>query len=219
MCSCREVAGWAHGRDHRAVHAHLVTQGWGVCGVGDWAVTLRCPDGHSVARVAPFDPAYPVFVELCRRAGGSPFLPRIQADVALRGGGQLTVMEFLHQAPADIAAGVRQAWGAGDDPALAEVRAVAEEVNDEAARSRPWWDTIDLNDGNIRLSAAGHPVLVDLFCVDGAAIYSALLEEPAELARRIPEEQRRHLTQIAYIRRTSSTQEIAALRAAAAALE
>lgn len=218
ICSCAEAAGWARGWDHRAVQAHLITQGWAVCGVGDWAVTLRCPDGHSVARVAPFDPAYPAFVELCRRAAGSPHLPQVHADVALDGGGQLTVMEFLRAAPAEVAAQVRRSWEAGDDPLLAQVRAVAEEINAEAARSRPWWDQIDLNDGNVRLSAAGQPVLIDVFCVDGAAIYAALLEDPAELARRIPAGERRHLAEIAYISRTSTPQEIAALRAAADAL-
>jgi hypothetical protein len=28
------------------------------CGVGDWAVALRSPDGTVLARVCPFDPAY-----------------------------------------------------------------------------------------------------------------------------------------------------------------
>lgn len=217
-CSCVEAEGWAAARDHRAVQARLITQGWAVCGVGDWAVTLRCPDGQSVARVAPFDPAYPAFVELCRRAAGSPYLPQIHADVALDGGGQLTVMEFLPEVSAEVATRVRQSWDADDDPLLAQVRRLAEEVNAEAARRRPWWDQIDMNDGNIRRSSSGHPVLIDLFCVDGAAIYAALLRDPAELARRIPEAERRHLAEIAYISRTSTPEEIAALRAAVDAL-
>jgi hypothetical protein len=32
------------------------------CGVGDWAVALRSPEGTVVARVCPFDPAYRAFV-------------------------------------------------------------------------------------------------------------------------------------------------------------
>ncbi len=200
------------------MQAQLIREGWSVCGVGDWAVTLRCPDGSRVARVAPFDPAYPVFVELCRRLPGSPYLPRIEADQQLDGGGQFTVLEFLSEAPAEVSARVRHAWDEGADPALAAVRAAAEALNHEAARTVPWWDGLDLNAGNIRVAANGHPVLIDMFCVDGAGIYAALLEDPGELARRIPERDRRHLAEIAYISRTSTPEEIAALQAAVAAL-
>jgi hypothetical protein len=42
---------------HRQVLAELAIQGWVPCGVGDWAVALRSPQGTLVARVCPFDPA------------------------------------------------------------------------------------------------------------------------------------------------------------------
>ncbi|MGH3399032.1 MAG: hypothetical protein ACRDPO_30550, partial [Streptosporangiaceae bacterium] len=52
---------------HRQVLAELATAGWVPCGVGDWAVPLRSPDGTVAARVCPFDPAYWAFVELWGR--------------------------------------------------------------------------------------------------------------------------------------------------------
>lgn len=217
-CVHAGAAEWARGREHRVVQAALIAEGWSVCGIGDWAITLRCADGHSAARVAPFDPAYPVFVELCRRTGGSPYLPAIRADVDLDGGGQLTLMDFLPPAPPEVAARVARSWAEGDDPELAALRTMAEELDAQAARTRPWWDQIDLNDGNIRLSDAGHPVLIDLFCADGAAIYAALLEDPAELARWMPQERRRHMAEIAYVTRNGTPEEIATLREAVAVL-
>ena len=43
---------------HRETAAELILSGWIPCGVGDWAIGLRSPDGRWVARVCPFDPAY-----------------------------------------------------------------------------------------------------------------------------------------------------------------
>jgi len=60
---------------HRHVLAELATAGWVPCGVGDWALALRSPEGTVAARVCPFDPAYPAFVDLCRACAGNRWLP------------------------------------------------------------------------------------------------------------------------------------------------
>ena len=49
---------------HRQVLAELAGAGWVPCGVGDWAVALRSPEGTIVARVCPFDPAYWACVDI-----------------------------------------------------------------------------------------------------------------------------------------------------------
>ncbi|TDE94900.1 hypothetical protein EXU48_08930 [Occultella glacieicola] len=215
MNTTAELAATLAGHDHRQAHAHLVRAGWSVCGVGDWAVTLRSPDGTLAARVSPFDPAYPVFVDLCRRLEGTAQLPRVEADLPLPGGGQLTIMEFLLPAPADVAERVRASWAAGDDPELAAVRRAAEDLDATARREVPWWDGIDLNPGNVMRALDGRIVLVDVFCLDGAALYAALLADPAGFAVRVPADRGRYLTEIAYIARNSIPAEITALRAAA----
>jgi hypothetical protein len=79
---------------HRQVLAELATQGWVPCGVGDWAVALRSPEGTVAARVCPFDPAYWAFVDLCRECAGNPWLPRIELAAGLEGGGTVTFLEF-----------------------------------------------------------------------------------------------------------------------------
>ena len=84
---------------HRQVLAELAMQGWVPCGVGDWAVALRSPEGALVARVCPFDPAYWAFVDLCRECAGNRWLPRIELAAGLEGGGSVVFLEFV--APVD----------------------------------------------------------------------------------------------------------------------
>ena len=80
---------------HRQVLAELTRAGWVPCGVGDWAVALRSPEGHVTARVCPFDPAYWAFVDLCRECAGNRWLPRIDLAADLEGGGSVVFMEFV----------------------------------------------------------------------------------------------------------------------------
>jgi hypothetical protein len=77
---------------HRQVLAELATRGWVPCGVGDWAVALRSPEGTLVARVCPFDPAYWAFVDLCRECAGNRWLPRIELAAGLEGGGSVVFL-------------------------------------------------------------------------------------------------------------------------------
>jgi hypothetical protein len=78
----------------------------------------------------------------------------------------------------------------------------------------PWWDGIDLNEGNVRWSVDGRLTLVDVFCMDGAALYGQILEDAAVVRRAIPENQRRHLLEIPYLARESSPAELHALQEA-----
>lgn len=204
---------------HRVVMARLVADGWGVCGVGDWASAWRSPDGSRVARVCPFEPAYGVFTALCRTLPEHPLLPRIDRDEPLLGGGRLTIMEFL--VPCDEAeqAALLQRWdtAAPDDP-ITEVRRHAEELSAQAASSSPFWGGIDRNPGNVMRRPGGGPVLVDLFYVHGERLYTALLEQPRRVGEAFSQNERRYLAEIGAVMRESSEQELEAIRAAAAVL-
>ncbi len=200
-------------RSHREALADLVLLGWTPCGVGDWAAALRSPGGGLAARVCPFDPAYPAFLELCRRCAGSRYLPHIDLTAALDGGGRLTVLEFLAPAEeADAAELIRQWKRDEGDAELSMVKAAALAVDEEYGTRLPWWDGIDLNQGNVRRSMDGQLTLVDVFCMDGAALYGQILQDPAVVRRRIPEEQRQHLLEIPYLARESSPAELYALQ-------
>lgn len=201
---------------HREAAGRLLTDGWNVCGIGDWATVWRSPDGTRVARVSPFEPAYEVFVELCRRLEGHALLPRVDVDVPLRGGGRLTVLEFLQPADAAEADGVVERWDAArpDDP-VSEVRRVAEQLDARAAASVPFWGGLDHNPGNVMKNASGELKLVDLYYAQGLEIYRVLLEDPAKIAEAFAPDRREYILDIAALARMSSPDELAALRAAA----
>ncbi|WP_030505944.1 hypothetical protein [Microbispora rosea] len=201
--------------DHRDALAEIVRLGWTPCGVGDWAVGLRSPRGLLAARICPFDPAYPAFLELCRRCPGNPYLPRVSLTEALDGGGSLTVLEFLAPAEEAEAAAVARRWreGTGDE-AFDAVRTTAHAVDEEWRVRMPWWDGIDLNSGNVRRAVDGRIVLIDVFCMDGASLYRQVLDDSAVVRERLSAAATRHLLDIPFIARESSPAEIEALRAA-----
>lgn len=84
-------------------------------------------------------------------------------------------------------------------------------VDEEYRARQPWWDGIDLNPGNVRQTVAGQPVLIDVFCMDGAALYGQVLRDPSVVRRLMPE-RCRHLLDIPYLARASSSAELRALR-------
>lgn len=76
----------------------------------------------------------------------------------------------------------------------------------------PWWDGIDMNPGNIRLSADGGLRLIDIFCMDGAALYAQVLTDAAVVRDRLPETEGGHLLEIPYLARETGSPELHALR-------
>jgi hypothetical protein len=200
---------------HRQVLAELAAGGWVPCGVGDWAVGLRSPEGALVARVCPFDPAYPAFVDLCRECAGNPWLPKVELAAGLEGGGSVVFLEFAAPADHAVAGQVAAQWRAGTGGAdLEAVRRAAQLIDAEYRKSTPWWDGFDLNEAHIRRAADGRLVLIDVFCMDGASLYGQILEDVAGVHRRIPRERMRYALEIPYIARESSAAGILAFRQA-----
>ncbi|GAA3314586.1 hypothetical protein [Nonomuraea dietziae] len=80
----------------------------------------------------------------------------------------------------------------------------------ECRATVPWWDGVDLNPGNVRRALDGRIVLIDVFCMDGAALYAQILEDAAVVSDRISGT--RYVLDIPYIARESTPEEIQALR-------
>jgi hypothetical protein len=185
------------------------------CGVGDWAVGLRSPEGAIVARVSPFDPAYSAFTDLCRKCPGNRWLPRVELAAGLEGGGSVVFLEFVAAADHVVARQIAGQWRDGTgDADFEEVRRAAQIIDAKYRQSTPWWDGFDLNEAHIRGAPDGRLVLIDVFCMDGASLYGKILEDVAGVHRRIPRERMRYALEIPYIARESSTAEILALRKA-----
>jgi hypothetical protein len=200
---------------HRQVLAKLVKAGWVPCGTGDWAVGLRSPEGSLVARVCPFDPAYSAFIDLCRMCPGNRWLPEVELTADLEGGGSVVFLEFVAPVDHAVAEQVAERWrhGAGDAE-FEQVRRAAQNIDAGYRNSTPWWDGFDLNSAHIRRAVDGRLVLIDVFCMDGASLYGMILQDVAEVHRRIPRERMRYALEIPYIARESSAAEILALRKA-----
>lgn len=199
---------------HRQVLAELATEGWVPCGVGDWAVALRSPEGTLVARVCPFDPAYAAFVDLCRECAGNRWLPRIELAADLEGGGSVVFLEFVAPVGHPVVKQFAELWqNRAADPEFQEVSRAAQRIEAEYRTSTPWWGRCDLDDAHI-YRAADRPVLLDVFCMAGTDLYNAILEDVAEVHRRLPRERMRYALEIPYIARENSTAEILALRKA-----
>lgn len=200
---------------YRQVLAGLATAGWVPCGAGDWAIALRSPGGSLIARICPFDPAYQAFIDLCRMCPGNRWLPAIELAADLEGGGSAAFLEFAGSVDRAVAEEIAGQWrhGAGDEE-FGQVRLTAQKLDARYRNSTPWWDGLDLNSAHIRRAADGRLVLIDIFCMDGASLYGMILEDIAEVHRRIPRERMRYALEIPYIARESSADEILSLRRA-----
>jgi hypothetical protein len=142
-------------------------------------------------------------------------LPRVELAADLEGGGSVVVLEFVAPAEQAVAVQVAERWRAGTgDAEFEEVRRTARVIDAEYRESTPWWDGFDMNSAHIRRAADGRLVLIDIFCLDGASLYGKILEDIAEVHRRIPPGQMRYALEIPYIARESSPAEISALKKA-----
>ncbi|GAA0498197.1 hypothetical protein Ade02nite_91290 [Paractinoplanes deccanensis] len=189
------------GADHRDVERVLLAAGWRPCGAGDWAIALRSPDGVAAARISPFDPTGPYAAALYREAAHTGQVPVLFDHRRLAGGGDLQLMEWLEPAPPADADAFHRALAAetavpGRAHEVAELAAVVRRVHERALRELPWCGPLDANPANVMRSARRGLVVTDLFYADGPALYATAATDPDIVAARIPEPERRFMTEI-----------------------
>jgi hypothetical protein len=181
--------------DHRDVERTLLSAGWVPCGVGDWAIALRSPDGTTAARISPFDPTGPYTAELYRQARHTRQVPDLVAHHRLVGGGDLQVMELLRPvADAEAVAFLRAI--ATRAPQVADLVDIVRRVHDRARRELPWCGPLDRNPANVMRAADGRLVVADLFYADGPNLYATAATDPGLVVAKIPEAERRFMTEI-----------------------
>ncbi|MEU4426380.1 hypothetical protein AB0F81_37635 [Actinoplanes sp. NPDC024001] len=186
---------WSAETDHREAERALRAAGWTPGGAGDWAIALRSPDGTAAARISPFDPTGPYSAALYREAAHTRQVPELYEHHRLAGGGDLQVLEWLTPVPVDEAAGFHRAIAARAGE-VADLAAVVARVHDRARRELPWCGPLDDNPANVMRAADGRLVVIDLFYADGPSLYATAASDPDLVAARIPEAQRRFLTEI-----------------------
>ena len=181
--------------NHRMVEAALRATGWTTVAAGDWAIALRSPDDTVAARISPFDPTGPYAAALYREARATGHVPILHAHRRLAGGGDLQIMEWLDPVPEYVAVAVHRAI-AERAPEYEELADAIHRVHERARAELPWCGPLDDNPSNIMRASDGHLVVTDLFYADGPNLYAAAAEDPDLVVARIPEHERRYLTEI-----------------------
>ncbi|GIH14959.1 hypothetical protein [Rugosimonospora africana] len=192
----REVIGLlGQQADHRDAEQALRAAGWTPCGVGDWAIALRSPDGAAAVRISPFDPAGPYSAALYREAAHTGQVPRLYAHRRLTGGGDLQVLEWLRPVPEDEAVAFHRkiATRAAE---VAELVDVVRRVHERARRELPWCGPLDNNPDNVMRARDGRLVVADLYYADGPTLYATAATDPGLVVALIPEAERRFMTEI-----------------------
>ncbi|WP_045740716.1 hypothetical protein [Actinoplanes rectilineatus] len=184
-----------HDIDHREAERVLLADGWTPCGAGDWAIALRSPDGTTAARISPFDPVGPYTTALYRQAAHTRQVPVLYAHERLVGGGDLQLMEWLQPVTEEEAVAFHRAIAARA-PEVADLVDVIGRVHDRARQELPWCGPLDHNPSNVMRATDGRLVVTDLFYADGPALYATATADPGLVASRIPESERRFMTEI-----------------------
>ncbi|WP_406247410.1 hypothetical protein ACI7YT_17685 [Microbacterium sp. M] len=190
-----KIPSFAPNVDHRDVEHFFTSAGWSRIGAGDWAIALLSSDGQTVARISPFDPTGPYTAELYRRTEHTLLVPRLFAHHRLIGGGDLMLMERLHSVDPADAAGLHRLI-ADEDESVAELTGILREIHARAIAELPWCGPIDENPSNVMRGSDGRLVLTDPFYADGPALYATAGSDPDAVVARIPEDQRRFMTEI-----------------------
>jgi len=93
--------------------------------------------------------------------------------------------------------GTDPAPGRAPDPAaLAELARAVARIHAEALRDLPWCGPLDDNPANVMRTASGTPVLIDPYFAGGPDLYATAEHDPDQLVARIPEPERRYMTEI-----------------------
>lgn len=183
--------------DATHVHAERVfaDSGWTPCGAGDWAIALRSLDGTMAVRISPFDPTGPYTAELYREAAHTRQVPQLFAHRRLVGGGDLQVMEWLDAVDDQDAIDFHRSIENREE-SVAELVDIVRHIHERALRELPWCGPLDQNPSNVMRGSDGRLVVCDLFYADGPDLYATAGANPELVAERIPESERRFMTEI-----------------------
>ncbi|PWC06305.1 hypothetical protein [Mycetocola zhujimingii] len=181
--------------NHRVAERAFTEAGWSRCGAGDWAIALRSPDGSAAVRISPFDPTGPYTAALYREAAHTRQVPHLFAHRRLDGGGDLQIMEWLDAVDEPTAAAFHRALAARE-PFVADLVDVVRRIHALARRELAWCGPLDTNPSNVMRGADGRLVVADLFYADGPDLYATAASAPDTVVARIPEAERRFMTEI-----------------------
>lgn len=147
------------------------------------------------ARISPFDPTGPYAAALYREATATGQVPILHAHRRLAGGGDLQDHGVAGSRPRTR----RRSRPPGNCELVLEYEELVDtiqRIHERAKAELPWCGPLDDNPSNIMRASDGHLVVTDLFYADGPDLYATAAEDPDLVVARIPEHERRYLTEI-----------------------
>ena len=132
----------------------------------------------TVARLTPWDPAYELFIRLCRSLSGNHYVPEVFEEVRLAHHGHIAVIERLEHAPQlearQLMAALQGREKVTGDSDLRALVVQVERISERARETVPFWRGIDANPRNVMRDAAGQLKVIDLFYVGGLDLQGAI---------------------------------------------
>lgn len=104
-------------------------------------------------------------------------------------------MEWLSAVDPTEATALHRAIAAATPP-VAELTRIVRGVHKRAQRELPWCGPLDDNPSNVMRGADGRLVLADVYYADGPNLYATAATDPDFVVARIPEPERRFMTEI-----------------------
>lgn|GEM_PF-3982804 len=193
----------------------LAELGWNHVATSNWCEVYADPNDRRAARLSAFDPTQTLFAALCIELADNRWLPKVEAIVPLRDGGEAIVMErlwpaFEHEAEALVAAidlparseRTRRARETGISRFEPDVLALRERLKRLFAETQErfprFWGGADIREGKIMADAEGHLKLCDPAFLSGPAINRAILEGDADTLAELTRDEIRRFLRLPY---------------------
>jgi hypothetical protein len=169
----------------------LQQEGWTHIGTSNWSDVYGSPAGDMAARIAPFDPAHVLFIEVVGALPDNPWIPHRTVRRMMADGAMAVVMERLRPAPAARAEALVAAIAlpndvgtkmpelsaeiAYDDPGVVALRHALERLQAEGKARYPVWGGSSLTREKVMADSAGKLKLTNPAFISGPRLIEAIL--------------------------------------------
>ena len=195
----------------------LEKEGWTHVGTSNWSDVYASPDGGTAARIAPFDPAHVLFIEVVGAIPDNPWVPKRLGYFDMADGSKAVLMERLRPAAAAKAdalvaaidlpndVGTRMPEPSDligrDEPSIIALREALQRLQAMGRERYPVWGGSSLTRGKVMSTEAGDLKLTNPAFISGPRLIDAMLAQDEEILSAFTREDLRRFPKIPYFRR------------------